>query len=627
MKLRLSPEALMFADLKRSGLNGRDAEQLGIHIPDPKDYGSVKDPRYSRYRMPYFGLDGTVIDFWRDRFTCNPLPPDKKGKPRKYDQPTGGKPRLYFPPYIDWTKVASDPNVPLILTEGEKKSAAACKAGFPTIGIGGWWNWRSKDDGPIPDLGAIRWKKRQVVIAFDSDVANREDGQLAESELQADLVGRKALVKRIRLEPAPNGEKQGLDDLIVAHGARALRDMLAESKGGRTKPVGFELNELRAMKFPHREWVIPGFVPTGLSVLAGRPKVGKSWMALQLMLDKVLGAAALGKFSCAPGQVLLLSLEDTPKRAQSRIKKLIGNAKLPDGSYIFTEWPRVDDGGLDDLREWLDAHPLVKLVLIDTLVRLCRRLRSRRENPYHADYDEMAEFKKLADERGIAIVILHHLRKSLGLEGDVIDEVMGTTGTTAAPDTVIVLKRPRAQEAGTMLITGRDVHERDLAVQFSSETQRWNVLGDAAEFALSPERREILEMLKKIGHPTAPAEIAERLGKRRDSIKHTMHRMKWDGSLREVGGGKYEPCSDSTSLLHTQIESPLSPVTAVTAVTAVPSRGQLSVTGSHRPVTGGFHRGNPPGDSGDSTPINRIKPKLNIGKPKLKIVGSRKEAA
>ena len=150
----------------------------------------------------------------------------------------------------------------------------------------------------------IRWKKRQVVIAFDSDVANREDGQLAESELQADLVGRKALVKRIRLEPAPNGEKQGLDDLIVAHGARALRDMLAESKGGRTKPVGFELNELRAMKFPHREWVIPGFVPTGLSVLAGRPKVGKSWMALQLMLDKVLGAAALGKFSCAPGQVL-----------------------------------------------------------------------------------------------------------------------------------------------------------------------------------------------------------------------------------------------------------------------------------------------------------------------------------
>src|SRR6266850_1924020 len=154
MRLTFPPKVLH--DLARSGLNVSDARKL--HIEDHGD----------RYRMPYFDLNGRVNGFYRERFVGLALPHDKHGKRMRYTQPPKKSPRLYFPPLgVDWTQVARDPTEELLITEGEKKAGAACKAGFPTVGLGGIWNWKTKGE-PIDDLDQIKWDKRRVAIVFDS---------------------------------------------------------------------------------------------------------------------------------------------------------------------------------------------------------------------------------------------------------------------------------------------------------------------------------------------------------------------------------------------------------------------------------------------------------------------------
>ena len=543
LKHKLPREVL--DDLARSGLDEKDARQLEIHIPKLEGFNNA-----SRYRLPYFDLDGSRNDFWRDRFIGNPLPKDKKGKPQRYTQEKEKAPRAYFPPIgnIDWQQVAGDPKADLLITEGEKKSAAACKAGFPTVGLGGVWNWVSKGGSLISDLTSIKWKERRVYIVYDSDAESNKTVRQAENQLQGELTDRGAHVSIVRLPAGPKDKRWGLDDYLLAQGAENLRALLdaAESKDSErrnSEMEGFSLRELMKAKFPDVQWVIDHFLPTGVTVLAGRPKTGKSWMALQLVLDKTLGARALGQYKCSPGGVLYLALEDTPKRAQTRIEKLIGKTEMPMGSHLFTKWPRVGEGGLEELRKWLDKNPEVRLVFIDTLAKM-RKRRTRRGDIYSDDYDDIADFKNIADERGIAIVLVCHTRKSLGLEGDALDEVMGTTGMTGAPDTVIVLKRPRLKEDGTMLVVGRDAADQNLAVHFSPETHRWRVLGDAEQFTLSPERQRILDAVKKIGKPATPIEVSEWLGKGREgrgyeAVKKTIFRLHDDGRLKRVGTGQY----------------------------------------------------------------------------------------
>lgn len=543
------------ADLARSGLLWLSRMQMQVTL----------DAARKCYRLPYFNLDGSPNGYYRDRF-LGILPKD--GKRSRYIGPKGEPPRLYFPPIgTDWQKVAGDPEVALLVTEGEKKSAAATKAGFPTVGLGGVDCWRSKATrGPIADLDLIEWQARRAFVVFDSDAATNGNVQRAESALAGELRGRGAHVHIVRLPVATGGGKQGLDDFLLAHGPGGLRKLLDKSA-----PSGVRVltaSELMAMDFPEQQWVIPNLIPAGLTLLVGRPKIGKSWMVLQLGIAKAQGWRALGNYRCSPGQVLWLALEDTPRRVKNRLKKLLNGGKVPPGLHITTNWPRADQGGIAELRTWLDAHPEVQLVIIDTLAKVRNRSTRRDGNVYLIDYDDISEFKALADERGIGMVIVHHLRKSLGISGeDPLEQISGTTGISGATDTAMILKRKLGEDQGTLVIVGRDIAEQELAVQFSEETRQWEVLGDVVDFKMSDTRRKVLKALAKIGHPATPKEVAELTGGSREAVKVTMNRMQGNGQLRGMGDGKYLPAPFTTPPLSTHTKLPGTSVTTVTAVT------------------------------------------------------------
>ena len=86
---------------------------------------------------------------------------------------------------------------------------------------------------------------------------------------------------------------------------------------------------------------------------------------------------------------------------------------------------------------------------------------------YAGDYDDVSALKNISDKYGIAVMVVHHVRKLKDVS-DPFNEVSGSTGITGAADTNFVLKRSRANETGTMLATGRDIAYQELTLKFDS---------------------------------------------------------------------------------------------------------------------------------------------------------------
>jgi hypothetical protein len=138
--------AWVLEDLAKSGLTRRDAGILKIrHIPAVEMKIIHPKLEVDGYELPYFDIDGNVIDFSRIKLRA-PTRLTRDGKPAKYFQRPGSGSKLYLPPYCNWRTIASDAGIAIIITEGEKKAAAGCKAGLPTIAIAGVWNWLERQD-------------------------------------------------------------------------------------------------------------------------------------------------------------------------------------------------------------------------------------------------------------------------------------------------------------------------------------------------------------------------------------------------------------------------------------------------------------------------------------------------
>ncbi len=125
---------------------------------------------------------------------------------------------LYLPRIgkVNWTKAAKNPAEILLITEGEKKAAAACKAGYHCIGLGGVWNFKSRH-GVLQDWDQFAFTGRTVLIVYDSDIIDKPQVRYAEYALAVELVARGANVMRVRLPHSGDG-KVGLDDFLVANG-------------------------------------------------------------------------------------------------------------------------------------------------------------------------------------------------------------------------------------------------------------------------------------------------------------------------------------------------------------------------------------------------------------------------
>jgi len=307
-------------------------------------------------------------------------------------------------------------------------------------------------------------------------------------------------------------------------------------------PEGIRLSDLLDMDLPEPDFIVPEILPTGLTILAGKPKTGKSWLALETGLAVALGGCALGSdhYRVKAGPVLYLGLEDNDKRMQRRARQQLQGHGRPDAFQFFKTWRRLDDGGLEHLREKIEFYS-PRLVVVDTLAHV-RPVRTRRHDCYAADCADVGVLKGLADEYDIGVLVIHHLRKATA--DDVFDTISGTLGLTGSADTILVLQRSRGVADATLSVTGRDIEERELALQFEKTTGSWRALGDAREYAVTCEQRAILDTLGDAGEALALREIARAIDKSEPSVANILNRLMDAGLVRRIGRGRYEPIQE-----------------------------------------------------------------------------------
>lgn len=330
------------------------------------------------------------------------------------------------------------------------------------------------------------------------------------------------------------------------------------------RPKGWTVDELLAMEFKPLKWAIPGVLPAGVALLAGKPKVKKSWLALDIALAVANGGEALCSGSTVEqGRVLGLFLEDNGGRFQRRLRAMgtsIGDISA-EACGFYTEWPRANEGGDTLIEEWILENPsTARLVVIDTLGKF-RPNSKKFETLYDTDNNALAGVKRLADKYGVAFLVIHHVRKSKAMERgeqvDFLEMVSGSLGLTGGVDTILVLAKDRGAKGATLHRTGRDLeNDEPISLEWQDSKCRWS-LDASGEASLSGPLRLVLGVIKK-QHPTpfGAKPISTMLQEEghdmsQNAVQMALRRLEEQGSVELKERGRYGLPSGFLSNMHT----------------------------------------------------------------------------
>lgn len=333
-------------------------------------------------------------------------------------------------------------------------------------------------------------------------------------------------------------------------GANEARDTLAALQAGIdqigraanwqpvTRKTIWTTPELLSTEFPEPRWAVPGLVPVGLSFLAGRPKMGKSWLALQFAIAIGSGGKVFDE-DVEARKVLYLALEDSERRIKDRAQK----QGIPGHTAVTwaTEWATMDAGGGDAVMNAVQAGGF-GLVIVDTLSRF---IGSGDQQNLSAMTMLLGGLQRLAMAADVAVLIVDHHRKIGALGADVIDDLLGSTGKAAVADAVLGLYKVQGRKGAQLAITGRDVEERTLALEWDALTCCWQCLGDAGDVQKDTVQGAILAgiaELVQLGQLPTSTTIAEHLSQKKQNVNRALLALVTGGQvIRGPKQGREQP--------------------------------------------------------------------------------------
>ena len=281
-------------------------------------------------------------------------------------------------------------------------------------------------------------------------------------------------------------------------------------------------------------FVVDTLISQGLHILAGSPKVGKSWLALWLAVTVAKGEP-VWNLTTKQGTTLYLCLEDSVLRIQNRLFEITEDA--PDSVHFCTECALIGQGLEEQVDAFIAAHPDTVLVIIDTL----QMVRPIHDATYANDYRDLSVLKRLADKHGIAILLIHHLRKESA--DDVFNRISGSTAISGAVDSSFTLvEEKRGSGRARLTCIGRDIEYRELTLERNGENV-WELvsdsrtqpelLGDRIVYLLSELMGDRSEF---IGTPTELSERIDSVGVERISPKKVPRQILQNlDALRKIG--------------------------------------------------------------------------------------------
>ncbi|MEW6215669.1 MAG: AAA family ATPase, partial [Nitrospirota bacterium] len=436
----------------------------------------------------------------------------------------------------------------IYIVEGEKDADNLKALGLTsTTSPMGAGKWRSDYNQYLKD--AI------VVIIPDNDSPGIKHAE----DVANNLFGIAKEIKIINL-PALQ-EKQDVSDWLQSEGTKEkLLELVNNTpafvkKANETTPLhapeeatkpssvtplkDYQLEDFLKIKYPKVKYLIQDILPEGLSILAGAPKIGKTFFALNMALSIASGTKTLGILQTEKTGVAYFALDEKDQFVQEKINSIIqaqGLTHIPDNFRLIFDINKMSEGGYEQITSYLDEHPDIKLLIIDTMGRI--RKPAKLGNAYEQDVESIGQIQSICNKKNVSILLIHHLKK--GRHEDYIENLSGSMGISGTVDTILHLDRGRGEQEGNLKVTGRLIkEEQDLAIKFHKDLLNWQILGNSTIYSQSKERQEIINLLLEEGTALKDKEIAEILGKSYDTIRKTTYRMYKDGLLVNVSRGKY----------------------------------------------------------------------------------------
>ena len=290
--------------------------------------------------------------------------------------------------------------------------------------------------------------------------------------------------------------------------------------------------ELMRKHFEEPKYLWDAILPdAGIAVMAASKASGKTMILLQLADAIAKGRDFLGlPTRCT--KTLFVELELSERRTQQRLLKM---GITPDSMLSFAFRWTPGQEGLNTIADAVKENEY-GLVIIDVLQMLWPL--EADTNSYQDVYAVLSPLRQLANDLGVMIVLVTHRRKME--TADYIDGVIGSVGIAANSDVIFSLLRTRGDSEAILYIDGNDIESKKIALQFNIDPLGFSLSSASAdEIRLTPERREIVEVVRELGGTARPGQIGEILGKDRSNVGHLMQAMADLGILKVVKTGTY----------------------------------------------------------------------------------------
>ena len=271
------------------------------------------------------------------------------------------------------------------------------------------------------------------------------------------------------------------------------------------------MTELYQTSYGSRPPIIDGLLYTGAYILAGAPKIGKSFLVAQIAYHVSTGKKLWG-LDVHQGTVLYLALEDDYQRIQSRMFMMYG-VEDSENLYFATVANKIGNGLDEQLEYFIKAHPYTKLIIIDTMQKI--REVSGEAYSYASDYEIIGKLKKFADKHQICVLVVHHTRKQPA--GDTFEMISGTTGLLGCADgSLLMQKKKRTALEATIDVVGRDQQDQILYISKDPDTQIWNLERMETELHKEPPDKTLEAIAKLVNSEQpewtgTPSELADAL--------------------------------------------------------------------------------------------------------------------
>jgi hypothetical protein len=259
------------------------------------------------------------------------------------------------------------------------------------------------------------------------------------------------------------------------------------------------------------------------------------------------------------------------------MRHLTEGAALPKRLDILTE---IAPGTvIATISEWLELHVDDEnrpLVILDTLGK-ARPQRRAGDDPYIADYQLGSRIKATVDALpGAALLAVHHTRKMAS--EDWLDSVSGTQGIAGSADYILLLRRKRKSDDGTLAVTGRDIAENEYAV--TTDNGRWSldgmdILDAAATVTTRAEQQQnrlgdrSLDAVTFVNSraTTTPKDLAQHLGIDNRIAGNLLAKLRDGGYIEQPARGVYTaPLGGETGESGENAGQPQDPLPAISPV-------------------------------------------------------------